>query len=209
MATQIKLLRVLQERRFERVGGNETISVDVRVVAATNRDLEQAVREGAFREDLFYRLKVVNIEMPPLRSRDTDIVLLAGSFLVRFAEENGRTIHGFSDAARARLLAHAWPGNVRELENAVERAVVLCDGDRVEAEHLPDDIGGATRGKVSIPGSTMAEIERHAILATLEATGGSTRRAAQMLGVSLRTVQYRAAEYGVETSRTRPRGDDD
>jgi two-component system response regulator HydG len=203
MATQIKLLRVLQERSFERVGGNETVSVDVRVIAATNRDLDQAVREGSFREDLFYRLKVVNIEMPPLRARDTDIVLLASSFLVRFAAENGRTIDGFSDAARARLLSHPWPGNVRELENAVERAVVLCDGNRIEQEHLPEDIGSASKGKVAIPGSTMAEIERYAILATLEATGGSTRRAADMLGVSLRTVQYRAAEYGAETSRTR------
>ncbi len=206
-ATQIKLLRVLQERTFERVGGNEPISVDVRVVAATNRDLEQAVRDGAFREDLFYRLKVVNIEMPPLRSRDTDIVLLANSFLVRFAAENTRTIDGFSDAARARLLSHAWPGNVRELENAVESAVVLCEGSRIEQEHLPEDVGSASKGKVAIPGSTLAEIERYAILATLEATGGSTRRAADMLGVSLRTVQYRAAEYGVETSRTRPRSE--
>jgi two-component system response regulator HydG len=203
LSTQVKLLRVLQERRFERVGGNETITADVRIVAATNRDLAAAVEQGSFRQDLFYRLHVVHIEMPPLRARDTDILLLASAFLSRYAADNGRVIEGFSDEARARLLTHRWPGNVRELENAIERAVVLCDSPRIEPQHLPEEVGVAPRGKIAIPGSTMAEIERYAILATLEATDGSTQRAAKMLGVSLRTVQYRVAEYGVETSRTK------
>jgi len=203
LATQVKLLRVLQERKLERVGGNETVSVDVRVVAATNRDLPTAIAEGRFREDLFYRLNVVHVDMPPLRARDADILLLANAFLARFAGENARTIEGFSDAARARILSHHWPGNVRELENAMERAVVLCNGPRVEEEHLPAEVGAARKGKVAIPGSTMEEIERFAILTTLEATNGSTRRAAKMLGISLRTVQYRAAAYGAETSRNK------
>jgi two-component system response regulator HydG len=209
LSTQVKLLRVLQERQLERVGGNETVTVDVRVIAATNRDLPTAVEEGRFREDLYYRLNVVHVDMPPLRSRGTDIVLLADAFLARFAGENGRAIDGFSDAARARILSHHWPGNVRELENAVEHAVVLCNTPRIEEEHLPAEVGAARKGKVAIPGSTMAEIERYAILATLEATNGSTRRAAKMLGISLRTVQYRASEYGVETSRTKKRDEDD
>jgi len=180
----------------------------VRVIAATNRDLAAASEEGTFRQDLFYRLNVVHVEMPPLRARDTDILLLAGVFLARFSAENGRTIEGFSDGARARLLAHRWPGNVRELENAVERAVVVCDTTLVEEHHLPEELGAAAKGKVAIPGSTMAEIERYAILSTLEATNGSTHRAAKMLGLSLRTVQYRAVQYGTETSRTRKRPED-
>ncbi len=199
---QVKLLRVLQERRFERVGGNETVGVDVRPVAATNRDLAADVEEGRFRRDLFYRLNVVHIEMPPLRSRDTDVLLLAGEFLTRYAAENGRAIEGFSDGARALLLSHRWPGNVRELENAVERAVVVCEGSTIEVGHLPAELHAAQKGKIAIPGSTMAEIERYAIISTLEATHGSTLRAAKMLGLSLRTVQYRAVEYGSATSRT-------
>jgi two-component system response regulator HydG len=209
MSTQVKLLRVLQERRFERVGGNETVAVDVRLVAASNRDLAAAAEEGQFRQDLFYRLNVVHIEMPPLRSRDTDILLLARAFLKRFADENERHIEEFSDGARARLLAHRWPGNVRELENAIERAVVLCDDKRIEEHHLPAELDASQKGKIAIPGSTMADIERFAILSTLEATNGSTSRAAKMLGLSLRTVQYRAAEYGTETSRTRRKAEQD
>src|SRR6185369_10625674 len=136
-ATQIKLLRVLQERCFERVGGNDPIHVDVRLVAATNRDLAADVQEGRFREDLYYRLNVVHIDMPPLRVRDNDVLLLANHFLRRFAADNRRKIDGFSDRARAKLVAHRWPGNVRELENAIERAVVLCEENRIEEEHLP------------------------------------------------------------------------
>ncbi|WP_437314339.1 sigma-54-dependent transcriptional regulator [Sorangium sp. So ce385] len=196
-STQVKLLRVLQERTFERVGGNDTVSVDVRLIAATNRDLAAAVQEGRFREDLYYRLNVVHIDMPPLRVRDTDVLLLANHFLRRFAAENHRKIEGFTDEARAKLVAHRWPGNVRELENAIERAVVLCDETRIDAEHLPIDAAPVAKGALRIPGATMAEIERYAILSTLEATNGSTTRAAELLDISIRTIQYRLHEYGM------------
>ncbi|HKY36720.1 MAG TPA: sigma-54 dependent transcriptional regulator [Polyangiaceae bacterium] len=204
MATQIKLLRVLQERTFERVGGNETISVDVRVVAATNKDLAEEVREKRFREDLYYRLNVVHVAMPPLRQRGNDIVLLAEHFLRRFARDNNRRIDSFSDAARAKLVAHRWPGNVRELENAIERAVVFTEGEVVEAEALPFDATPATiEGGPRVPGATMAELEKHAILATLEAVNGSTSKAADMLDISARTIQYRLHEYGVAASKAK------
>ena len=204
-ATQIKLLRVLQERCFERVGGNETIKVDVRVVAATNKNLAEEVREHRFREDLYYRLNVVHVEMPPLRQRGNDVVLLAEHFLRRFARENTRRIDGFSDAARSKLVAHRWPGNVRELENAIERAVVFTETELVEADALPFDAAPATiEGGPRIPGATMAELEKHAILATLDAVGGSTSRAADMLDISARTIQYRLHEYGMAS--TRPKG---
>jgi two-component system response regulator HydG len=201
-ATQIKLLRVLQERSFERVGGNETIKVDVRVVAATNKDLTAEVRERRFREDLYYRLNVVHVDMPPLRQRGNDVVLLAEHFLRRFAQENNRRIDGFEDAARAKLVAHRWPGNVRELENAVERAVVFTEGELVGAAALPFDAAPATiEGGPRIPGATMAELEKHAILTTLDAVNGSTSRAAEMLDISARTIQYRLHEYGAAVSR--------
>ena len=202
-ATQVKLLRVLQERTFERVGGNEPVAVDVRLIAATNRDLAAAVHEGRFREDLYYRLNVVHIDMPPLRVRDTDVLLLANHFLRRFAADNKRSITGFSDQARAKIVAHRWPGNVRELENAIERAVVLCEGPLIEEEHLPIDVAPVAKGAVRIPGATMAEIERYAILSTLEATNGSTTRAAEMLDISVRTIQYRLHEYGLAAKARR------
>jgi DNA-binding NtrC family response regulator len=197
-ATQIKLLRFLQEHRFERVGGNQTIDVDVRVVAATNRDLRALAKEGKFREDLYYRLNVVVIEMPALRSRPSDIPLLAAHFLRRDSKESGKTISGFTDEALAQLMGYAWPGNVRELENAVERAVVLCRGDVIRAEDLPLQIAptpDADGDMPVVPGASITELERYAILKTLEHTGGSTSRAAQILGISPRTIQYRLHEY--------------
>ncbi len=205
---QVKLLRVLQERTFERVGGNEPIRVDVRLVAATNRDLGADVQAGRFREDLFYRLNVIHIEMPPLRVREGDVLLLAQHFLRKFAGEGGRQINSFTDAARNRLLAHRWPGNVRELENAIERAVVLCEGEEIDEAHLPLGSGPVSsrgRSDLRLPGATMAEIERHAILTTLEACNGSTTRAAEMLDISVRTIQYRLHEYGMAGARERKR----
>ncbi|MCY1072527.1 sigma-54 dependent transcriptional regulator [Nannocystis sp. RBIL2] len=193
---QVKLLRVLQERTFERVGGGESIKVDVRVVAATNRDLAKEVREGRFREDLFYRLNVVHIELPPLRLRGRDSLLLAEHFLQRFVAENHASIRGFSERAQAKITRHTWPGNVRELENAIERAVVLCDADVIDADHLPFEQAPDVQGGVRIPGATLAEIERHAILSTLDAVGGSTARAAEILDISVRTIQYRLHTYG-------------
>jgi DNA-binding NtrC family response regulator len=198
-ATQVKLLRFLQQREFERVGGNQTIRVDVRVVAATHRDLSREVREGRFREDLFYRLNVVTIDTPPLRDRTSDIPLLATRFLQRFAAENEKELRGFSDEALQRLTQYAWPGNVRELENAVERAVVVCRHHEVRAQDLPPQIvKTSVRPEDSlpvVPGASLSDLERYAILKTLEHTGGSTSRAAEILGISPRTIQYRLHEY--------------
>jgi two-component system response regulator HydG len=201
-AIQVKLLRFLQERTFERVGGNETVKVDVRIIAATNRNLEAEVAAGKFREDLYYRLNVVNIEMPPLRARPSDLLPLATHFLERFAKENGKRIDGFADDAIERINAYRWPGNVRELENIMERAVVLCDGPKLTAKNLPAGVGPSSRSGVRIPGSTMDEIERHAILSTLEACGGRTAQAAQMLDISVRKIQYKINEYGIAFQRT-------
>jgi two-component system response regulator HydG len=201
-AIQVKLLRFLQERTFERVGGNETLRVDVRVIAATNRDLAGEVAAGRFREDLYYRLNVVNIETPPLRARPSDLLPLAAHFLRRFARENGKAIEAFSEDAVERITAYRWPGNVRELENVIERSVVLCDGPRLTGKHLPAGVGAVARGAVRIPGSTMAELERHAIVATLEACGGRTSQAAQMLDISVRKIQYKLHEYGIKLQRT-------
>jgi len=199
---QVKLLRVLQDRTFERVGGNAPIHVDVRVVAATNRDLAAEVAAGRFREDLFYRLNVVHVEMPPLRLRGNDVLTLADHFLRRFALENHKRIDGITDRARAKIGAHRWPGNVRELENTIERAVVLCEGNELDSDDLPLEAVCETHLAISIPGSTMAELERYAILKTLDACGGSTTRTAHLLGISLRKIQYRLHEYGV----ARPHG---
>jgi DNA-binding NtrC family response regulator len=208
MPLQVKLLRFLQERQFERVGGNETLTVDVRIVAATNRDLREKMKDGSFREDLYYRLNVVQLEVPPLRVRRSDIPLLAQSFLRRIAEENGREIRGFSDQGMRALLSYPWPGNVRELENAIERAVVLCQDELVGPELLP---GGAVEdyGKVDlpllVPGVTLAELERLAILQTLESVDGNTAKTAELLGISRRKVQYRLREWGM----TEASSDDD
>lgn len=200
---QVKLLKVLQERTVERLGSGEPQKVDVRVLAATNKDLAREVAEGRFREDLYYRLNVVHLEMPPLRLRGSDVVVLATHFLQRFARENLKAIEGMTDEARTKILAHRWPGNVRELENAIERAVVLTEKNEIDADDLPFDAAQPVHGPVRIPGSTMAELERWAILATLEATNGSTARAAELLDISVRTIQYRLHEYGLSARDTR------
>jgi DNA-binding NtrC family response regulator len=194
---QVKLLRFLQERAFERVGGNETLKVDVRVIAATTRDLRTAIDRGTFRDDLFYRLNVVSLELPPLRERRGDITALASFFLRRYTAENGKTIETFTDDALQTLLEYRWPGNVRELENVVERAVVLAHGARIEKQQLPPSVVPAAErdGFPTIPGCTIAELERYAILKTLEACGGSTSKAATVLGVSPRKIQYKLHEY--------------
>jgi two-component system, NtrC family, response regulator HydG len=208
-ATQIKLLTVLQDRKFERVGGNEPIKVDVRIVAATNRDLAADVAAGRFREDLYYRLNVIAVEMPPLRARGSDILMLAEHFLRRFALENHKSIDGFTDRARIKIRSHRWPGNVRELENAIERAVVLCSGDRIGEEHLPQGaVASIGLEGIALPGATMAELEKFAILKTLEAVDGSTVRAAEILDLSVRTIQYRLHEYGIAKERSRTASDD-
>ncbi len=197
-ATQVKLLRFLQEREFERVGGNQTIKVDVRIVAATNRNLMQRVKEGFFREDLYYRLNVVAIEVPPLRARPSDIPLLAMHFLRRYAKENGKDVIAFNDDALRQLSIYKWPGNVRELENAIERAVVICRGNEIRLEDLSLSIGPvavADGGVPKIPGASLSELERYAILETYKYTGGSTSKAADILQVSPRKIQYKLHQY--------------
>ncbi|HTV25284.1 MAG TPA: sigma-54 dependent transcriptional regulator [Polyangiaceae bacterium] len=199
-AVQIKLLRFLQEREFERVGGNETLKVDVRIVAATNKDLMHLVNQGRFREDLYYRLNVVRIVVPPLRARHSDVLRLAEHFLRRAAAENEVEVLGFTDAAKTLMTNYPWPGNVRELQNTVEQAVVLTETGWVDADDLPIRAEPKTAEpplKLVIPGSTLAEIERYAITETLKAVGGSTTRAAEVLGISRRTVQYRVREWGL------------
>jgi DNA-binding NtrC family response regulator len=192
---QVKLLRFLQEHEFERVGGNEALKVDVRVIAATNRDLKAEVAAGRFREDLYYRLNVINLEMPALRDRASDVPLLAMHFLRKYAAENGKTIDAFSDAALAQLAAYPWSGNVRELENAVERAVVLCNGREIAPAELPQHMVPRAAVGIQIPGTTLEQIERYAITSALEASAGSTSKAAEMLGISVRKIQYKLHEY--------------
>jgi len=209
-AVQVKLLRFLQEREFERVGGNETVTVDVRVIAATNRNLQQMVAEGKFREDLFYRLNVISVEMPALRARPSDTPLLAAHFLRKYAAENGKALRGFSAEALEHLAAYNWPGNVRELENIVERAVVLARSEEVTLSDLPPQLAAVkAREGLQIPGATMEEIERHAITKTLEATGGSTSRTAEILGISVRKIQYKLHEYESAPKSARPPVRDD
>ncbi len=198
LATQVKLLRVLQEREFERVGGNQTLKVDVRVIAATNRDLKAMVAAGRFREDLYYRLNVINLALPSLSERASDIPALAMHFLKHYARENGKSVTTISDTALALLVNHNWPGNVRELENVIERAVVVAEGESIEPHHLPPELAvSSRRGSAPIiPGATLDELERHAILTTLESVGGSTSRAAEILDISVRKIQYKLQEYG-------------
>jgi two-component system NtrC family response regulator len=203
LTVQVKLLRFLEEREFERVGGNKTFHVDVRIVAATHRDLEKKLADGTFREDLYYRLNVIEVRIPPLRERGGDISLLAHHFLRRYAEANNKEMTGISDDALALLLRHPWPGNVRELENAVERAVVLSSEPVLQPGHFPTlrpapaapSAPGSPVSGIRIPGSTLAEIEREAILRTLESTNGSTSRAADVLQISARKIQYKLKEY--------------
>ncbi len=188
---QVKLLRVLQEGEFERVGGTQTLKVDTRIVAATNKDLRAEVEAGRFREDLFYRLNVISITLPPLRERKGDVPLLAHYFLGTYADKNAKAVVGISREAVEALMAWSWPGNVRELENAVERAVVLCRGDTIGAEDLPPHIGDGDpeRRTLTIPiGTPLSEIEHMVIRETLAATRGDKRLAAQLLGIATRTI---------------------
>ena len=199
-ATQVKILRVLQEREFERVGGTETIKVDVRIVAATNRDLLEEVKKGNFREDLYYRLNVVHIEVPPLRERKEDIPLLMSSFLEEFNREDKRTIEGFSPAARKAMYAYSWPGNIRQLRNTIESAVVTCRGKVIDTGDLPEQIVAENRaGEVSIRlGVTLSEAERTVIMSTLDFCEGNKTKASEMLGIGRKTLHRKLEEYNVE-----------
>lgn len=195
-ATQVKLLRVLQEKKFERVGGEQTIEVDVRVVAATNKNLEEEVRAGRFREDLFYRLNVVRIEMPSLRERKDDIPLLVHSFLREFNVENGKNITGFDNKSKAAMLKYNWPGNIRELKNCVESAVVMCSGNEITIEDLPNSIQAKSQEKsIVIPmGITMEEAEMIIIQETLAANNGNKTKTADVLGIGRKTLHRKLGE---------------
>ncbi|MBI5831019.1 MAG: sigma-54-dependent Fis family transcriptional regulator [Armatimonadetes bacterium] len=197
LSTQAKVLRVLQEREIVRVGGTERITVDVRVIAATHRDLEAMVRAGRFREDLYYRLSVFPINLPPLRRRVADIPLLAAWFVHRFAQAEGRTLDGMSEAAIDALCRHPWPGNVRELENALLRAVILAEGPRIERSDLPP----AVRGEVA-SSQTLAAVEATAIRRMLESAGGDVPAAAHRLGLSVAELRERAASHDIELGST-------
>jgi two-component system response regulator HydG len=203
LAMQVKLLRVLQEREITRVGGEEPIKVDVRIITATNRDLLQEIHGGRFREDLYYRLNVVALSMPPLRERREDIPLLAQHFLERFSEKNRKQLKGFTPQAMDRFLRYNWPGNVRELMNAVERGVVLSTSEYLDEEDLPlilDD--SVLPGEISSEGAIKAEmpldeVEKATILRTLDLTGGNKSEAARRLGITRRTLHKKLKLYGV------------
>ncbi|MGD0813309.1 MAG: sigma-54 dependent transcriptional regulator [Verrucomicrobiota bacterium] len=217
---QAKLLRILQERELERVGGNRTIKVDVRVIATTNRRLEEGVERKDFRQDLYFRLNVVPIHVPPLREHKEDVPFLAQQFMPRFARKHGVRIRGISDACMAVLQAHHWPGNVRELQNVIERAVILCgDSGLIEPEHLGFSPLSASASAAAAPGSnstaspaplpaaadappaqdllSLAEVEKRHIFAAMEKTDGNRTHAARLLGISVRTLRNKLNEYGV------------
>jgi DNA-binding NtrC family response regulator len=197
---QVDLLRVLQERRFFRVGGTEEISVDVRVIAATHRDLAADVREGRFRDDLYYRLNVINIRIPPLRERIEDVPLLAQEFLDRLAHELGRAVSGISEEALRLLMDHAWPGNVRELENAVERGLVTCKSGVLGAEDfafLSRPAGAPGEGAPLPAGLTLQEMEKEYVAATLARLQGNVKAAAEALGIDRSTLYEKIRKYGI------------
>jgi two-component system response regulator AtoC len=205
---QVKLLRALSERTIERVGSNTPVKVDVRLVAATNKNLSAMVARGDFREDLYFRLNVVRIEMPPLRERAEDIVLLAGTFLKEFAEENGRPVKPLSDPALSRLRAYSWPGNVRELRTAIEHGVVMSNDPVIDLQHLPSSVTGEaplpmlpvtvpTDGKITLAAPrefNLHALETSAIRSALAQAGGNRTRAAELLGISRRTLQRKLKE---------------
>jgi Nif-specific regulatory protein len=203
---QANLLRVLQEKEFERVGGQRTLKVDVRIVAATNKNLENAVEEGTFRGDLYYRLNVFPIYMPPLRERKTDILLLADYFLEKYTKENDKEIKRFSTPAIDMLMAYHWPGNVRELENCIERSVLLCDGGVVHSYHLPPTLQtGAESGtlpELSLE-DAVANLEREMIIDALKNTRGNITSAAQILKTTVRKFAYKAKRFNIHYSHYR------
>lgn len=201
-AAQMKLLRVLQEKRFQPLGSSRVVTVNVRIIAATNRDLEQDIQAERFRADLYYRLNVFPIYMPPLRERGSDIILLADHFVLKYAKEMGKDVKNISSAAIEAFLAHKWPGNVRELENCIERAVLLTNTDTVDIMHLPPSLqvrstngGKKDAGKLS----TLVETQEKAlIIDMLEATGGNQTQAAKMLGTTKRIIQYKISKLGID-----------
>jgi Nif-specific regulatory protein len=205
-STQIKLLRVLQEKEIERLGSVETIKVNVRVVAATNKDLEEAVRRSEFREDLYYRLNVYGIYLPPLRERKTDIPLLADHFVGKYATANGKDVRRIATSAIDMLMSYHWPGNVRELENCIERAVLVCEGGAIHAHHLPPSLQTAevsgTLPRQSLK-AALAAYEKDLVLDALKSARGNRARAARLLDTTERILGYAVRKHGIEPSRFR------
>jgi two-component system response regulator HydG len=204
-STQSKLLRVLQEREFEPLGSTKTVKVDIRILSATNKDLKEEVKRGTFREDLFYRLNVVPIQLPPLRERKEDIPLLTEHFLKIYNEKNGRHLKGFHPRALDAMMRYSWPGNIRELENVVERAVILTRDEYVSVPELPESIARAVETPTPSmnsegirPGTTIREVEKELILITLEHNDGNRTRSAAELGITRRTLQNKLKEYGLD-----------
>jgi len=196
---QVHLLRVLEEKEFTRVGGNELIKVDVRVISATNKDLKEAIANGGFREDLYYRLNVVTIELPPLRERREDIPLLAHYFLKKFVEENQKEITEFSPDATDFLLKYEWPGNVRELENAIERAVILAKNPSIEVTDLPQ--GNLLTAGSTLQGEILKEVEKNHILKILTESRGNYSQAARILGISRMSLYNKVRTYGLDVKK--------
>ena len=200
LSAQAKLLRVLQAMEFERVGGTETIKVDVRLISASNQDLEKVIGEKRFREDLFYRLNVVPIHIPPLRERKEDIPLVANHFLRRFSEEIHKRVDGISEEALDLMLSYPWPGNVRELRNYMERAVVLCETDVIKPTDLPPELRGADEVKgvtLRLSSKSLPEAERILIAETLEETGWNLSKSATLLQISRGTLYNKIKKYGL------------
>lgn len=201
---QAKLLRALQEREIMRVGGTRPIKVDVRVIAATNRDLEAMVKEGRFREDLYYRLNIIPIVIPPLRNRRDDIPPLVDFFVAKHSASSHRKITGLTAGARNLIMSYSWPGNVRQLESAIERAILLCEGSEIEVEDLPVEIrqegtsAAAFNFKLPPEGISFDEVERSLITQAMEQTNWNITRAAKLLGLSFRTLQYRLEKFGIK-----------
>jgi two-component system response regulator HydG len=201
--TQVKILRVLQEQDFEPLGSSKTVKVDIRIIAATNRVLEDEIENGNFREDLYYRLNVVSVKIPLLRDRKDDILLLADYFLKKYSDKNKKMIKGFAPRTIDLLMRHPWPGNVRELENAVERSVILAREEMLSPEYLPDAIKKLDK-EVSVDnhglstGRSLKSVEKQMILRTLEETSGNRTHAADILGISRRTLQLKLKKYDIK-----------
>ena len=198
-SVQVKLLRVLQDHKIIRVGGEKTIDIDVRVIAATNRDMEKEVKEGRFREDLYYRLNVVHIAVPPLRERRDDIPLLLNAFLKEYAKENGKNVTGIDNRARALLYKYDWPGNIRELRNCIESAVVMCGGNEITPEDLPPTVSASIAApSITIPvGTTLDDAEKAIICENLAANKGNKSKTADILGIGRKTLHRKLQEYGI------------
>jgi two-component system response regulator HydG len=205
MSTQVKLLRALESGEIVRVGTNEPIKVNVRLISATNRDLSESITANTFRQDLFHRLKVVSVKLPPLRQRREDIPLLIDFFLKDFSASHGKTVNSITPAARKALMAHPWPGNVRELKNTIESMVVIDSDGVLDVDDLTEDIQAAStpvldpgaRGGQSLVGHSLEEIEKYYIAETLKMTQGNREEAARLLGIGERTLYRKLKEYGI------------